>query len=123
MSKVADADKKIQILNNLSGLEELPMKFNRAYETMLKATGEVTGSKRLKIIFRIILELHNALSKNRTQPVKGLDFISLMKWNHLKANSGVTIESYLVNKLNSTIPDVLNVQKDFSTLEEVRSYK
>lgn len=124
MFKVPKLDQRLgALVVSLSGKESNKLVEQQSSQ-MLGVVSEIRGSVRLKCLFRVILDLGNGLkhglaglSTPTDTTVKGFKLSSLAKLSQTKSNkAGENALDYIVGKLYSHIPDVLQIEDDMPSL-------
>ena len=86
--------------------------------TIEEAIKEVRGSKKFKQLLGTMLGVGNKINAGtRKGDAAGIKMSSLLKMCTVKTNSGYTLLEYIVMKIESRFPDLLNLSSDFGKVE------
>jgi len=125
MGRVPMLDQRLGVMWFCMSLRETLNQLEHSAQVMLTATGEVRGSVRLKCILRVILELGNILKNDGVitdAPAKnspaGFRFTSLPKIIVTKSNKGENVLEYIVGRLHTAVPEMLQIDTDMPSANE-----
>jgi len=92
-------------------------------DAILRAVNEIRGSNKFKFILKSVVDLLNMIGKSQDSAAGvtgGLRLASLNKLSLNKTNSGETLDRYLVYRLIQVMPEIVDLEADFHSLEDAK---
>lgn len=126
MSHVPNVAQRLEAMAIVFSAGDTQLNIQSTSEAMLKAVNEVRGSSRLRFIFRVVLELANAINSHSKGPnavgeLVGFKISALAKLNQIKTASGDTLDQYVVTALFANVPEALSLRADMPSIDEARN--
>lgn len=121
-SQVPQLSQRLSAMSVILSAQETANSIRSSSSEILNAVTEVKGSAKLKFLFKAFLDLSNSLmSKGKnSEPLTGFRLASLQKLSQTKANSGETVEQYVVRKVLAHFPEALEVSQDMPSIDAAR---